>query len=88
MSLELKDLSCFDSWEKSQLHLSEGHLIYYHSAVVEASVMARIISICCCCISDLFILFECGHSPILRLFIKRLLALFRQHARYWGDKCE
>lgn len=41
MSLELKELSCFDSWEKSQLHLSEGHLIYYH-LMGEASVMARI----------------------------------------------
>lgn len=27
--LELKELSCVDSWEKSQFPFSEGHLIYY-----------------------------------------------------------
>lgn len=42
----------------------------------------------CCCISDLFILFELGHSPILQLFIQHLPVLCRHCERYWREKGE
>lgn len=88
MSLELKELSYFDSWETSQLHVSEWHPIYYYLGV-EASPMARVINTFFFfnSVLDLFMLFEFveqSHPTAL----KYLLVLGRPYARYWRHKGE